>query len=214
MLLFSFSFFYTLGDLQGLLKIEGGPFSSGLEQFLGSYVVNRVLTIRSIRWLAWVFQNKERKKEINLIDTYVTVPIDVRITMLIRLSSFSICIWITLVPAYEYLNMYRHFPPPPYSYTFIAIFIRMVYILFYIYKRLFVYFCFFLYNFKRHLCHGAYWCTHNHAHMPILFFHLHLHFSNSCLWVSKHVHAFPSSPIFIHIYRHIHMYGLCSVLYL
>jgi len=50
--------------------------------------------------------------------------------------------------------------------------------------------------------------------MPILFFHLHLHFSNSCVCVSEHVYAFPSSPIFIHIYRHIHMYGLYSVLYL
>ena len=32
------------------------------------------------------------------------------------------------------------------------------------------------------------------------FSHFHLHFSNSCVCVSKHVYAFPSSPILIHIY--------------
>jgi len=50
--------------------------------------------------------------------------------------------------------------------------------------------------------------------MPKLFFHLHLHFSNSCVCVSKHVYAFPSSCIFIHIYFHIHKYVLCPVFYL
>jgi len=43
-------------------------------------------------------------------------------------------------------------------------------------------------------------------------FHLHLHFSNSCVCVSKHVYAFPSSFILIHIYYHIHEYVLCPVL--
>jgi len=46
------------------------------------------------------------------------------------------------------------------------------------------------------------------------FFHLHLHFSNSCVWVCKHAYACPSSSIFMHVYRHIHLYVLCSVLYL
>jgi len=41
---------------------------------------------------------------------------------------------------------------------------------------LFSFFCF--YKFNRHSCHGAYWCTHNPAHMPVLFFQLHLPFSN------------------------------------
>jgi len=36
---------------------------------------------------------------------------------------------------------------------------------------------------------------------------------NSCMCVSTHVYAFPSCSIFIHTYRHLHMYGLCSVLY-
>jgi len=38
-------------------------------------------------------------------------------------------------------------------------------------------------KFNRHLCHGAYWCTHNPAHIPILFFHLCLRFSN--IWTNK-----------------------------
>jgi len=70
---------------------------------------------------------------------------------------------------------------------------------------------FFFYEFKRQLFHGAYWCTHNPAHMPILLFHQHLYYSDSYVCVSKNVYAFPSSSIFIHIYRHIHMHGLCSV---
>jgi len=37
--------------------------SSGLGQVLGSLVANRVLAIRLVHWLGWVFENKERKKE-------------------------------------------------------------------------------------------------------------------------------------------------------
>ena len=37
-------------------------------------------------------------------------------------------------------------------------------------------------------------------------FHLHHHFSNSCVYVSKHVYAFHSFSIIIHIYCHIRMY--------
>jgi len=72
----------------------------------------------------------------------------------------------------------------------------------------------FFYKFNRRLCHGAYWCTHKPANMPRLHFHLHLHFSTSCVCVCKNVYAVPSSSIFVHIYRHFHMYGLCYVLYL
>jgi len=61
------------------------------------------------------------------MDTYVTVLIDVRITLLICLSSFSICIFISLIPACQCvcINMYTHFPPLPFSYTLIVIFIRI-----------------------------------------------------------------------------------------
>jgi len=80
----------------------------------------------------------------NLIETYATVPIDVRTTLPICLSSFSTCIFLSQIPAYVYLNMYTHFPPLPYSYTLIAIFICMVCVLFYTYKHLFVFFLLFL----------------------------------------------------------------------
>jgi len=98
-------------------------------------------------------------------------------------------------------------------------------------------FSFFLfYKFNSHLCHGAYCCTHNPAHMPILLCDLHLYFSNSCVCVPKHVYAFPSlsqasTPrglvpcwytcgfMFKGLYfsNHpclLHMYFSCSVLYL
>jgi len=75
-------------------------------------------------------------------------------------------------------------------------------------------FSFFLfYKFNRHLCHGAYWCTHNPGYVPKFLVHLHLHFSNSCVCASKQICAFPSSSIFIHTYLHFHMYVLSSVLY-
>jgi len=105
----------------------------------------------------------------NLIDTSVTVPIDVRITLLICLNSFFICIFISLIPAYVNLNMYMHFPSLPYSYTLISIFICMFCVLFYIHSHLSVFF-FLFHRSNRHLCHGAYWCTHNPAHMPRLLF--------------------------------------------
>jgi len=43
------------------------------------------------------------------------------------------------------------------------------------------------YKFNRHLCHGAYWCTHNPAHMSILFFHLYLPISN--IWTNKYINT-------------------------
>jgi len=51
----------------------------------------------------------------NLIDTYVTVPIDVHITLLMRLSSTSFCISICVIHACVYVNLYTHFLPLPYS---------------------------------------------------------------------------------------------------
>jgi len=50
----------------------------------------------------------------DLIDTYVTVPIHVRIDLRICLNSFSIYIFISLNPAYVYVKMYTYFPPLPY----------------------------------------------------------------------------------------------------
>ena len=48
--------------------------------------------------------------------------------------------------------------------------------------------------------------------MSALLFYLHVYYSNSCVCVSEPVYAFPSSSIFIHIYRHFHVYCLCYVL--
>ena len=47
----------------------------------------------------------------------------IRMTLLICQSSFSICVFIILIPACVYLNMHTHFPPLVYSYTSIATFI-------------------------------------------------------------------------------------------
>lgn len=58
--------------------------------------------------------------------TYVTVPHDVYIDLIILyLSLSSICIFIYLTHVYVYLNNYTHLPPLPYLYTPITIFICM-----------------------------------------------------------------------------------------
>ena len=66
--------------------------------------------------------------------------LDVRITLLQCLFLFLICIIIILIPACVYLNMYTYFLPLPYSYTFAAIFICMLCVMFYIYTHFFVLF--------------------------------------------------------------------------
>ena len=58
-------------------------------------------------------------------------------TLLICLPFFSIYMVIILIRAYMYLNQYTHFPPLPYSYTFLAI--SKVYCLCYV---LYLYLCF------------------------------------------------------------------------
>jgi len=79
-----------------------------------------------------------------------------------------------------------------------------------IFLTTFLFPCSFSYKFDRHLClSSAYWSTHNLVHMPILIFHLPI--SNYCVCISKRVYAIPSSSTSMHTYRHIHMYGLCSV---
>jgi len=50
----------------------------------------------------------------HLIDTYVTVPIHVRINLRICLNYFSIYMFICLIPTYVYIYMCTHFPPAPY----------------------------------------------------------------------------------------------------
>ena len=67
----------------------------------------------------------------------------IRMTLLICLPSFSIYMFIILIPAYMYRHQYTHLPPLPYSYTFIAIFMCIVCVMFCIYTHVFVLFFFF-----------------------------------------------------------------------
>jgi len=68
------------------------------------------------------------------------------------------------------------------------------------------FFLFLLYKFNRHLCHGAYWCTHSLSHMPTLLFLLHFNLRISCVCVCQLVYALSSSCTWIYNHRHIHMY--------
>jgi len=62
---------------------------------------------------------------------------------------------IILIAAYVYLNVHTHFPPLPYSYTFIAIFMCMFCDMIYICTLLFVIFNL-VPKLNRHLGYGAY----------------------------------------------------------
>ena len=150
---------------------------SSLPVFLPVLCALRLLRFVLYSWPPFCFLFSGPTK---LIDTYITVPIHVRITLRTCLNSFSICIFISLIPAYVCLNMHTHFPSLPYSYTIIAIFVCMLCVVFSTYT-LFLFPFFFIYKLNRPPCHGAYWCTHNPAHMCILFFHLHLHFFKSII---------------------------------
>jgi len=97
----------------------------------------------------------------HLIDTYVTVPIHVRINLRICLIYFSIYIFICLLPTYVYIYMYTHFPPPPYPYTLITMFICMFGVLFYIDNHL-DYYVMIPYNLYPPVSTG---CSHGHAWM-------------------------------------------------
>jgi len=82
----------------------------------------------------------------------------------------STCIRIPLL-----FHIHTHLSP--YSYVwFVFCFILL---------PIFLFCSFWFHKFNRRLCHGAYWCAHNLAHMPasVLFFHLYLHSSN--IWTNK-----------------------------
>jgi len=103
-----------------------------------------------------------------------------------------------------YLNMYTHFPALPYTrHIHFSPYSYVCFVFYPIFINIFWFSFFLFYKFNRHLCHGAYWSTHNHAHILIL---LRFHFCTSCVRVCQLVYAFPSSSIFIHIYRNIYMY--------
>jgi len=85
-------------------------------------------------------------------------------------------------------------------------------VLFYIHNHLFVlFFPFQVYKFNWHLCHGAYWCTHTPAHMPMLLFQLHVHLSNSsyvCLKMYTHFPPLPYSYTLIAIFISINVWTI------
>ena len=55
--------------------------------------------------------------------TYITVPTDVHIVLIICLPLSYICMFISAIHAYAYSNIYTHLPTLSYSYTSIDIFI-------------------------------------------------------------------------------------------
>jgi len=126
--------------------------------------------------------------------------------------------------------MYTYFPLLLYSYTFIAIFICMLCVLFFTYNHFF--FSLLSYKFNRHLWHGACWCTHNPAHLPrplpICIFlslipayvHLNMYKHNPAhrsilLYYYTYMHLPPSSRTLMLASKHTYIcqYILLSLLY-
>ena len=72
----------------------------------------------------------------------------------------------------------------------------------------FCYSFFFFLRIQRYVCHGAIVVLLT----PVPLSHLHLCYSNSCVYVSKHPYAFPSSCIFIHLLPYWYVcFVSCSV---
>ena len=88
---------------------------SSLPVFLPVLRALRVLCLVLYSWPPFYFLSSFLT---NFIDTYVTVLIDERITLLICLDSFPIRIFLSIIPAHVYLNMFKHFHPLPFSYTY------------------------------------------------------------------------------------------------
>jgi len=64
---------------------------------------------------------------------------------------------------------------------------------------------FFFYKFSRHLCHGAYWCTHNPAHMPrLLPICIFLSLIPAYVNLSMYTHNPAHRSIFLHYYTYTH----------
>jgi len=99
----------------------------------------------------------------------------IHMTLLICLPSFYIYLFIILIPAYVYLNIYTHFPPIPYTYTFLAIFTCIVCVMLHTYNHVFVWILLFP-KLDRHLCYSVYWCDHTPTHILILWLRQYFHF--------------------------------------
>jgi len=101
--------------------------------------------------------------------------LNVRLTLLLCLSPFSICLFIMLIPAYVYLNMCMHLPTLLFSCTSITIFLCMFCVMFYIHTHRFV--LFFLFPILNGcLCYGVDSCNHTPSHILILRSLLYFHF--------------------------------------
>jgi len=155
-----------------------------------------MFNIRLVQWLGWIFKKKGKKERKNLgaLPKIASVSLTHLPCLFACFYEFVSCVYAVFSTCVAHAACF----------VFCSISLTA-----------FLFSFFYFYKFNRHLCHGAYWCTHNPANMPKLFLHLHLYFFNSCVCVSKHVYAFPSSFILIHIYCcHIHENDLCPVLYL
>jgi len=66
--------------------------------------------------------------------------------------------FIILIPVYVFLNIQTHFPPLPYTYTFIVTFMFIVCVMFYTYNHVFASVDFLLFpKLERHLCYGIFY---------------------------------------------------------
>jgi len=112
--------------------------------------------------------------------------LNVRITLLLSMSPFFICMFTLLIPVYVLPKIHTHSLPVLYSYTFIAISICMFCDLRYIYTHLFVFFLR-VPKRNRHLCYGVYWCNYTLPNIRILRFLLYFHFviyTSTIVWYS------------------------------
>jgi len=100
----------------------------------------------------------------------------IRMTLLICLSFFSICMSIILIPTYVYINNHTHFPPLPYWHTHPSPFSYVLFVLCPILIHMFFVWFLLCARLNRRLCYGVYWCNHTPTHILIIWFLLYFHF--------------------------------------
>ena len=174
---------------------------SSLPIFLPVFCALRVLCSVPYSWppSSSLYSFSTRSK-----DTYVTVPINLRITLFICLNSSSIwcsllwflcmCVW-TCIRISHPFHTHTHWLP--YSYACFALCSLLIPIFF------------FASSFSTDLmllCHGAYWCTHNPDHMPrLLPICIFVSLTPAYVNLNMYTHNPAHRAIFLYYYTYTHL---------
>ena len=163
------------------MSIAGVPFDS-----VGRFWATLLLrTTCMCLWCNWVascvgaLQTKNQKPKTKLRFSNLGALQIIALVSLMHIPCLFACFYESVSCVHVFLSTCRSTCVAPGAcFVFCSIFITTFWLI-----------CSFFYKLDRHSYHGAYWCTHNPAHVPIIPWHLYLLFSNSRVFISQHVCA-------------------------